>query len=338
MKVVLSPIEFWFHDLCSCLQDCIATILLYHKHNPTLTMGASWEFYHAPSEVRREEFYHPLPRPTLAESMMPFLPIRSSWHQSEDGYMELEQIKALLVRQQPVIVAVDNFYVPFRPAFGDVHAAHLLVMFGFDEEHDTVYVLDSTPPTYSGPIPTADFLRARGSANPISGEQYVFFAGSPIANRWLQLDIDRSFPELTRQWTTEVIATNVRRFRTPEEGPGWSGMAGLARYLHTICERAARPDGGHALQELYTVGWVTQAATALHADFLAAAGRALDWDGLVEVGRHVDRLAHEWTALRMFGAHGFTRPAEVVDRLERRVVQFLADQEQTLNLLEWAIA
>ena len=69
-----------------------------------------------------------------------------------------------------------------------------------------------------------------------------------------------------------------------------------------------------------------------------AAGRQLGWDRLVEVGRHVDQLANEWTALRMFGAHGFTRPAQVVERLRRRTVGFLSNYEQTLHLLEWAIA
>ncbi|MGG7383180.1 hypothetical protein ACQ7B2_32115, partial [Escherichia coli] len=58
--------------------------MIYHNQDPTLTLGASWEFYYSPTDVHREEFYHPLPRLTLAESMMPFHPIRSSWHASDD--------------------------------------------------------------------------------------------------------------------------------------------------------------------------------------------------------------------------------------------------------------
>ena len=337
MNVVLSPMSFWFHDLCSCLHDCIATVLIYHDQDPTLTLGASWEFYYSPADVRREEFYHPLPRPTLAESMMPFHPVRSSWHASDDSDAAWSDVKALAADGQPVIVAVDNFYVPFRPAYGDVHAAHLIVLFGFDDATDEVYVLDSTPPTKRGPMPVREFLRARNSDNPVSGERDFFFAGAPIANRWLQLEIGTPFPALTREWVTEVIATNLRRFREPDASPGWAGMAGLTHYLHSICARALGPDAGNALQELYTVGWTAQGSTALHADFLMLAGRRLGWDRLVEVGRHVDQLANEWTALRMFGAHGFTRPDEVAERLRRRTVRFLSNYEQTLQLLEWVV-
>jgi hypothetical protein len=338
MKVVLSPTPFWFHDLCSCLHDCIATVLMHYGQDPVLTLGASWEFHYSPADVRREEFYHPLPRPTLAASMVPFHPISSTWHASADPLAALADTKAVIAQGKPVIVAVDNFYVPFRPAFGDVHAAHLLVMFGFDEANDEVYVLDSTPPTHCGPIPLRDFLAARSSDNPVSGERDFFFAGAPIANRWLQLDVTTPFPDLTDAWVAEVIGTNLRRFRDPASESGWSGLEGLKRYLAAICARAAGPDAGDALQELYTVGWTAQGATALHADFLMAAGRQLHWERLVEVGRHVDQLANEWTALRMFGAHGFTRPAQVVERLRRRTVGFLSNYEQTLHLLEWAIA
>jgi Butirosin biosynthesis protein H, N-terminal len=338
MKVVLAPMTFWFHDLCSCLQDCIATVLIYHKHDPTLILGASWEFYYSPADVQREEFYHPLPRPTLAESMMPFHPIHSAWHATDDAERAWADVKALVAEGQPVIVAVDNFHVPFRPAYGDVHAAHLIVVFGFDEATDEVYVLDSTPPTKCGPIPLRDFLVARSSDNPVSGERDFFFAGAAVANRWLQLDIGTPLPTLTRAWATEVIATNLRRFREPAADSGWSGIAGLTHYLASICERSLGPDAGDALQELYTVGWTAQGSTALHADFLMQAGRQLGWEHLVEVGRHVDRLANEWTALRMFGAHGFMQPTVIAERLRQRTITFLSNYEQTLQLLEWAIA
>ncbi|HEX6290607.1 MAG TPA: BtrH N-terminal domain-containing protein [Herpetosiphonaceae bacterium] len=337
MKVVLSPMSFWFHDLCSCLQDCIATVLLYYGHDPILTMGASWEFYHDPAQVSREEFYHPLPRPTLAQSMMPFHPLTSTWHQSDDPEAAWRDVKAMIAQQKPVIVAVDNFYMPIRPAYGDVHAAHLMVAFGFDDDADEVYLLESTPPQFRGPLPVTQFLIARNSDNPIVGERDFFFTGTPIKSRWLQLEIHEPFPDLTRAWVMEVVSTNLSRFHAPSSGPAWSGLEGLQHYLYAIGERATGPDAGVALQELYTVGWTAQGAAALHADFLMQAGHRLDWPRLTEVGRHVERIANEWTTLRMLGAHGFSRPADVAERLRRRTVRFLADHEQTLKLLDWAL-
>lgn len=337
MKVVLSPISYWFHDLCSCLQDCIATVLLYHQHDPIMTMGAAWEFYYAQAEVSREEFYHPLPRPTLAASMMPFHPIRSTWHRSDDPHAAWQDMKAVIAQGRPVIAAVDNFYMPIRPAYGDVHAAHLMVVFGFDDATDEAYILESTPPQFQGPLPVKQFLTARNSDNPIVGERDFFFTGTPINNRWLDLEPRAPFPELTRDWVHEVISTNLSRFHAPAAGAAWVGMEGLTSYLHSICERATGPDAGEALQEIYTVGWTAQSSAALHADFLMQAGRKLDWPRLTEVGRHVERIANEWTVLRMLGAHGFSRPSEVAERLRRRTVRFLAEHEQTLELLDWAL-
>ena len=51
------------------------------------------------------------------------------------------------------IAAVDNFHLPFRPAFHDVHAAHLLVVYRITDTD--VYVSDAQPPAFQGPIPIA---------------------------------------------------------------------------------------------------------------------------------------------------------------------------------------
>jgi Butirosin biosynthesis protein H, N-terminal len=337
MCTVLTPMSFWFHDLASCLHDCIGTVLLYHGKDPILTLGASWEFHCSPRDLSYEEFYYPSSRPSLAESLMPFHPVRSAWHRSDDAEAAWEAVKAAVGAGQPVIVAEDNFYIPFRPAFGDVHAAHLLVMYGFDEEAGQVYLLDSTPPTFQGAIGVHDFLAARGSTVPREGENDYFYSGTPIANRWLRLEIDAGFPELTRVWVSEVIAANLRRFRETVSGEAFSGLDGLRRYLRGVCERAGGAEGGRALEELHVVAYAYQAEVALHAEFLMAAGRRLGWHGLAEVGRQVDLLAGSWTGLRMLGGHGFVEGLDVVDRVALRAAQLVLDQERVLDRLKRTI-
>ena len=336
-RTVLAPLSFWFHDLGSCLHDCLGTVLLYYGKDPALTLGAAWEFYHSPRDFSREEFYYPLPRPTLAESMMPFHPVRSTWHRSDDAAAAWAAVKEVVGNGQPVIVADDNFYLPFRPAFGDVHSAHLLVMYGFDEAADEVYVLDSVPPAFQGAIAVRDFLAARRSTTAREGDRDFFFAGTPIANRWLYLEVGADFPELTRDWVSEVVATNLRRFRETVPGEAFSGLAGLGRYLRGICERAAGAAGGRALEELHGVAYACQGAVALHADFLMAAGRRLGWYELAEVGRQVDFLAGSWTGLRMLASHGFAEGLDVVDRVARRAAQLVLEQERVLDRLEGTI-
>jgi len=334
-------VSFWFHDHASCLQDCIGTVLLYHGKDPVLTLGASWEFHYRAEDFSHEEFYYPAPRPTLAESMMPFHPVRSTWHRSDDAAAAWMAVKQVVADGQPVIVADDNYYLPFRPAFGDIHAAHLVVTYGFDEEADEVYLLDSTPPVFQGAIAVRDFLAARSSTVPREGEQDFFFSGTPIANRWLHLEVGAGFPELTREWVSEVVAANVRGFRETREtasGAALSGLAGLGRYLRGVCERAAGAEGGRALEELHLVAYAYQAEVSLHADFLMEAGRRLGWYELAEVGRQVGFLAGSWTALRMLGGHGFAEGLDVIDRMALRASQLVLEQERVLDRLERTVA
>ncbi|MGQ0825927.1 MAG: BtrH N-terminal domain-containing protein [Actinomycetota bacterium] len=337
MRVMNDDLQFWFHDLCSCLQDCFGTLLLHHGHEPVTVLGASWEFFYAPMQARSEEFYYPAPRPTLGENLAPFHPIKAVWHESADPHRAWDDIKAVIARGRPVIAAVDNFYMPIRPAFGDVHAAHLVVVSGFDDDADEVYVLESTPPTFHGAIPVAEFLRARDSVNEARRvTRDYFFAGTAIRNRWIDVEMGEEFPPLTRPWVAGVIAENLRRFRSSDSADGWAGLDGLARYLDDVCERSRGPAAESALSELYTVGWASQSATALHADFLRVAARTLDCDELAEAGRHVDRLANDWTALRMFAAHASTSGTDVTARLRQRTRRFIAGHDETLELLEWS--
>ncbi|MFI5836649.1 BtrH N-terminal domain-containing protein [Micromonospora sp. NPDC051300] len=339
MRVLLDEPPFWFHDLGNCLHDCLAVLLLARGFDPVEALGAVWQFHHDPAQVRGEEFYHPTPRPTLGETMFPFHPVRARWRHPADGAAGWDGLRQSLREGRLAIAAVDNFHMPIRPAFGDVHAAHLVVVWGYDDDTGEAYVLEPTPPLYRGPIPIADFLRARGSGNEARPEtRDYFFAGPRIAHRWIDVEFTGPPPVTDAPWTAAVIRSNVDEFRDPTSSPaGRGGLDGLRHWLGDIRDRA---HGGNAevaagaLGELYGVGWAAQGAAALHADFLRAAGRRLGRDELVQAGRQVDRLANEWTALRVFGAHGSTGALRVADQLGPRSRRLLAGVEEALDRLD----
>ncbi|HZO74141.1 MAG TPA: BtrH N-terminal domain-containing protein [Ktedonobacteraceae bacterium] len=333
MKHILAPMAHWHHDLCSCLQCCMASVMHYYGRDPILTLGAVWDFYYSPEDLRKEEFYSPCRWSGLAESLLPYHPVTSRWHQPDDPEVGWLQVKEVVQNGSPVIVAVDNFYLPFRPAYQDIHAGHLILVYGFDEETDQVYVLDSMPPAFIGPIALTDLKASRSSLNPADERDY-FFSNAPVANRWLELNIEAPFPQFTEKWVMDVINANLRRFTTPCDGSALSGMSGLARYFDLLDQNMANPAGHHALEELYVLGWSIQAATALHADFLMQVGKQLNWPRLGSIGRQVAHLAHHWTALRMLGAHGRAHPRKIRERLMLRATQLLADQKLVINQLQ----
>lgn len=316
-----------------CLHTAIGSVLAYHGFDPLLTLGASWDFYYRPDELFHAEYYYPLRRPGLVETLAPFHPVSSTWREPPDDRAAWEEVRAWIAGGEPAVVAVDNFFVPFRPAFGDVHSAHLVVVYGFDDEAGTVDVLDAVPPAFDGRIPLNDLCRARSSGNAQAHERDRFFAGTPIERRWLEIRFHGERPELSREWFANVMATNLRGFGAPYDGPGYSGLDGLRAYLGALLARVEAGDR-EALEELFAVGGTVLDNTGLHGDFLGEAGRRLRLHRVVEVGRRVDRLAHHLTAMRIHAAKGQDDPRAMLPRLVRRVDAYLADHRAVLDEME----
>jgi hypothetical protein len=334
MRTVLDGVEFWRHDLSSCLQDCLATLLIQRGHDPVLALGAAWDFHHAPGDYRHQEYYYPRRWGGLAESVLPYHPVTSHWREETDPAAAWEDVRAEVAAGRPAIVAVDNYHLPFRPAYGDVHTNHLVVVYGFDDEAGEVHVLDSKPPRYRGPIRAEELRAARSSANPAVHDRDLFYTQQPIRGGWLQVSIGEDFPAPEPGWVDGVIRQNVERFRAGGDGGAFSGLAGLRDYLAGVAGRARDARDPGAMDELYVAGWAAQQSAGLHADFLAAAGCRLGRTRLAEAGREVDCLAHHWSDLRMLGAHCRAEPAAAASRIRRRAAQLVADTERVLAQLE----
>ena len=94
------------------------------------------------------------------------------------------------------------------------------------------------------------------------------------------------------------------------------------------------------MAEIYTVGWAHLAQTALHAEFLKQFGATFNNPKLLEAAGRVDRLAANWTAFRIFGAHGAHGGIELetaVSEIEKRVSGFISDHERALDTIEDAV-
>lgn len=337
-KAVIEAIRPWRHeDVYSCLHSCLGTVLEHYGLDPVVVLGSNWDFYYLPGDFRREEYYYPCRFPSLSRSLMPYHPVRAEWRHPTSGAAGWDEVKAAIGGGIPAIVAVDNYYLPFRPAYHDIHANHLVVVYGYDETAGTAQVIDPTPPYCFGPVDLDDLRQARWSGTPGEGRD-SFFADIPVAARWLEVTVTGACPPLTWDWVKGVVTANLERF-ADDGRPAFSGLAGLRRYLDDLCRRAGGPGPEAALEEAYVVGWPLQAACALQAEFLGVAARELGRPELAEAGRRIDRLAHHWTALRVTGAHGQTEPEGVAPRLAHRAELLLHDLERALRelgrLVDW---
>jgi Butirosin biosynthesis protein H, N-terminal len=305
-------VRHWYRDPISCLQSTLATVLLRAGVEPLPVLGLGWEFLFKPGDVRPEEFYYPCRfEGDVARSLAPYHPIRSSWWSPALDEDPLAELARRVEDGELPVAAVDNYHLPFRPAFRDVHAAHLVVVYAVDRRREEIHVSDAMPPAFQGAIAAADFLASWSSANPPDDED-AFFSDSTIGRRCLSVEIEGALPPLAPERLRAALDENLARFG----GGGWSGLAGLHRYVE---ELAARAQAGERrpLEELYPFGWGMQAQTYLHGELLREVGAAWALRELAEAGRAVQEVASAWTGLRMTGAHGLSAPAAAAADLRR---------------------
>lgn len=332
-RLLLDDVRPWRHDLVGCLWTSAGTILRWHNVPVLETLGAAWGFRHLPRDLRREEYYYPTPPGvSLYEALAPYHPVRSEWHNPADAAEGWAQVRARVALGIPTVVAADNFYLPFRPAYQDVHTNHLVTVYGYDEDAGSVRVLDAVPPRFDGDIRLTELAAARDSRNPILHDRDMFFTDQPIANRWLEIhvDVDR-FPPFDEDTIRTTIRRNLDGFVAPA-GPddGFVGLAGQRAYLADVADRL---DGGVDIRdELFLVAGAVLANTALHADWLAAAATVTGEPRLAVLGRAVQRLAHHWTAIRILSALTTTGEADA-NRLRRRFGALCDDQARVLSEL-----
>jgi hypothetical protein len=321
----------WYRDPISCLQSTLATVLLAAGEEPLPVLGLAWEFLYEPGDVRPEEFYYPCRlEGDPARSLAPYHPIRSSWWSPAEEDPLAELVRRVEGGELP-IAAVDNYHLPFRPAFHDVHAAHLVVVYAVDRERDEVGVSDAQPPAFRGSIPADDFLAAWSSPNPADAED-AFFSDSEIGRRCLSVEIDGPMPALDAERLRAALGENLARFA----GEGWSGLAGLRRYVEDLAARAQAGER-RPLEELYAFGWGMQAQTYLHGELLREVGAGWSLPELAEAGRAVQEVASAWTGLRMTGAHGLSAPAAAAADLRRHGNRLRRRYEAALERVALAV-
>jgi hypothetical protein len=316
----------WYHDPLSCLHTTLATVISAHGGDPLQVLGLSFGFTYIPGHVRREEFYFPgISESGLAADLAPFHDITSHWW-SPKGDDLVDELYTGLKEDGLVIAAVDNFQLPHRPAFHDVHAAHLVVVDGIDEGRGTLSISDAQPPAWRGHIQLEPFCKAWNSSNP-SDDQDPFFSDAEIERRCLRVQVNDPFDELLCARLTEVIRSNLDALTGPSGDHVWSGVSGADKYLDELVEQSVAGKS-EPLEDLYAFAWPMQAQAFLHGELLRWAGmQSWGGPGLQQLGRAAHATASTWTNLRILGAHLHDDPAQQIPQLRRRAAQLRQSYE-----------
>ncbi|MFF3482662.1 BtrH N-terminal domain-containing protein [Streptomyces sp. NPDC002701] len=343
MRVELEGVRPWRHDLGHCLHATMGVLLGAHGVDPLHVLGAAWGFGYRSGDLRREEYYVPFGAESLLGAMAPHHPVSSRWHRPADAESAWAQVRDVVADGRAVAAAVDNFHLPFRPAYRDVHTNHLLTVYGFDDERDEVLLADPVPPRFQGAVTRAEFAAARSSANPEDHDRDLFFTRNPIGERWLEITVGEELPARDPDHVRSVIAANVSALENDralaagglaDDGADlFGGRKGMARFLDAAAARMRTGGDPEVVDETFVVAGTVLAETGVHADWLHAAGQTFGRPELREAARRVERVAHHWSAVRITVANAREDTTAVTDVLETRAAALLADQDRALDLL-----
>ncbi|WP_052441170.1 BtrH N-terminal domain-containing protein [Streptacidiphilus anmyonensis] len=324
----------WYEDPLSCLQTTLGSILIEHGLRPVDVLGLACEFTFAPDDAMCEEFYRPAQSSRgVAADLCPYHDVESAWTTGSDAGDLVELIET----HGRVIVAVDNYHLPFRPAFHDVHAAHLVVVPGWRRSADgslEFYVSDAQPPGFQGWLPAEHLINSWLSGNP-SDSQDVFFSSREIGGRVLTVTVRPQPGGLTRGQVDQALAGNLERWNGGTAGPEdrvWTGHAGLRRFVERLRERCADPA---ELRSAYTFGWAMQAQAFLHGRLAQEFARRSDRLRLLEVAASADRVVSAWSNVRLLSAHA-AQTTGITDLVPRRGAELVHAYEQLAA--DWRLA
>ncbi|WP_327674371.1 BtrH N-terminal domain-containing protein [Kitasatospora sp. NBC_00458] len=324
----------WYEDPLSCLQTTLGSILMEHGLRPVEVLGLACEFAFAPDDVMAEEFYRPAQSGLgVAADLCPYHDVESAWTTGADA----DDLIGLIETHAGVIVAVDNYHLPFRPAFHDVHAAHLVVVPAWRRTADGAvefYVSDAQPPAFQGWLAAEHLVAAWTSGNP-SDTQDVFFSSREIGGRVLTTKVGSRPGGLTADLVARALRGNLDRWTdgTAEASDRvWTGRSGLRRFVERLQEGGGDPAD---LRSAYTFGWAMQAQAFLHGRLVQEFAHRSGQDHLPEVAASADRVVSAWSNVRLLSAHAAVT-AGITDLIPRRGAELVHAYEQLA--VDWQLA
>jgi hypothetical protein len=164
-----------------------------------LMLGARWSFgLPCSSTMEFEEFSFPLNPIPFHKALAERIGLRL--HLAD----ERESIAEELDSNRPVIVAVDSYFLPYRPAFGRVHSSRTIIVHPGPMQ-GVVEVDDRWVPCYRGLVREADLEMARSSTVPADQLLEPIFSGTALHGRWYAIKVEQHRPTDIQEWARSQL-------------------------------------------------------------------------------------------------------------------------------------
>lgn len=206
----------------------------------------------------------------------------------------IEQIRK---QSAPIVVGVDVFYLPYTPFYQKNHAIHTLVLCGYLESEDLVYVTDWYAPWFfNGTIARKDFLLARDSESPDDGSIY---SGSSILNNWAEVEKD-GWSKSPKELLTMTLKLSLVQYFEPsnDELVGVYAMQALSESIFKLNE-SAYADKLQVFKYLHKQLFTAMKRHKLFEQYLEIANDFVAIDNINSIVSSLSNIIEEWDTILM---------------------------------------
>ncbi len=208
-------------------------------------LGARWSFG-LPLTRRRDQLYE-YSLPLNPVHFLDVLAARTGVVVEHHPASESCGLYEYLRDGKAAIVAVDSFFLPYRPAFMRVHSNRTIVI---EQTYDPtrVRVEDLWPPSHTGQLLVSDLERARHSSVLRIPHLEPVFSGHPIDGEWFSVEVNPVHFADPQGWGIELLSTLLKEARTSTQSA--DVIFGLEAVRHLVREFSSCDCGNLEQREL----------------------------------------------------------------------------------------
>ncbi len=334
MKKRISGIPFCTNRHYNCLHVVLDSLLRYYQWEPSLPAFYNWDFFYA-----RGESFSVKSRPAPLFAMIQQFGIEAFNCTFDDGRAAWNKVKKLLDADAPVAINIDVFHLAGAGFFPrQRHSDHQVIVAGYDDEANTVHLIDPSPWSPSARDIPLDLFLACWDTRAIAG-------GNQPCFDWRWLDMPDELPSVRPRHVAAILQRNLASMSaTNSQADCVQGVAGIEQLAEDVgtwaeCEKQALKSRLNQCTELFLDVALNREG---HGAFLHYASRSCGLDDLSVLGREFESISQSWFVAKNLCLKGAIKETpRLIPRIqarlhavavqERNVLEALTAHSQTLS-------
>ena len=359
--------RFFAPYIKDCFTNAVAAFLLYRNLNPEIVLVDYLSFMHDPETgyVGTCYLYSPFIDRELTREMLntaswylnstEYGPDSGSVPQNDldpekiniNNYLTADENKAeeelinCLDQNQPAVVAVDLFYMPYHKAYQKEHGLHYIVITGYDSEQKTFSLFDKyklSSSDFDGELSCEIIKNARSSLNPVNNP-IIGQAKRPLLNRRLDIFIGENF-NVSWENTLVIIKESVQRMRGDKKVLGYTcGIPAMKDFINSLIKWKEHPWNErkvHFFRVYYNEVLKYISRNNKHfAAFLKSRESNVPYEDLNPVYSTLEKMYLGWEiSSNICLKIAITKKDELIDNLTKKIEEITGYGNTLVNLLD----